>query len=166
MLRFQNWDHLLQFDASSLYEEEVRMFYQTLEISANGVYLTFLVNGMKIGLDEEILSEILCVQTLGTKCIKSRKGSTGVLKLCGALDVSHPESFDERVIKSDFELLCQLLTSTLLRSPDKETTLTSADLFLMEMFKYKKVNLSAIVITHLSTFSNANADRDGLPYGF
>lgn len=60
---------MFQFDASYMYKEKVKMFYQNLEISANGQYLTSLVNGMKIGLDGEILAEILCVPILGIMCI-------------------------------------------------------------------------------------------------
>ncbi|KAF3618186.1 hypothetical protein FXO37_34296 [Capsicum annuum] len=48
---------------------------------------------------------------------------------------------------------------------DKETTLTSPDLFLMEMlFEYKKVSLPAIVMAHMSTFINVNSVRHVLRY--
>lgn len=62
MLKFQNWEHLFEFGESYLHEEEVKMFYLNLEIFDDGLYLTFQVNGMDMGLDDETLSEILVFQ--------------------------------------------------------------------------------------------------------
>lgn len=60
-----------------------------------------------------------------------------------------------------------LVIRVLLPRYGKGTTLTGADLFLMEMlFKYKKVSLPAIAIKHINIVFNANDRRHRTPYGF
>lgn len=94
------------------------------------------------------------------------EGSTDFLKLCGVLDRSPLKRCIKRVIKRDFKLLCQLMTSKLLPRSNTETLLTSANLFLMDMiFTYKKVNLLAIVINNIRNFVNAILKGIGYPTG-
>lgn len=161
MVNCQNWEHLFDFGVSHMDEEELKVFYHNLEISTDGLYLTSQVNGVHMALDEETLSEIVGVVTVGIRSIKSGKGSAEFLKLCGAKD------FNSKGLRGEFQLLFELVKEALLPRSDKDINPTSVDLFLMEiLFKYKKINLSAIVIEYMNSVINAKAGKHVLPYGF
>lgn len=63
--------------------------------------------------------------------------------------------------------MLELVEGALLPKSNKEITPTGVDLILVEiLFKYKNLNLLAIVIEHMNSVINAKAGRSGLPYGF
>lgn len=149
-----------------LFDEELKIFYNDLEIFDNGLYLTSQVHVMYMGLDEEKLSKILSLPTLGIMSVKLKKGSTQFLKLCGVLDGLLTENSYKRVLKEEFQLLFKLVANALFARSNKETTLTGANLVLMEiLFTYKRVNLPAIVIKNMNTMINDKAGRYVIPYG-
>lgn len=53
-----------------LHEKEVRVFYNNLAIFIDSLYVTFLVNEVDMGLNEDTLSKILGVPTVGVKTIR------------------------------------------------------------------------------------------------
>lgn len=139
---------------------KVKVFYYNLEISADGSYLISQINGVDMTLDEETLLEIFGVPTMGIRSIKSEKGSIEFLKLYNVKD------FNNRTLRGEFMLFLELVKGALLPRTYKEINLTGTDQFLIEIFKYKRINLLAIVMEHMNSIINANTRIRGLPYGF
>lgn len=59
------------------------------------------------------LSEILSSPIVGIRSIKS-EGSVKFLKLYGTLDDVNAKNFDKRVLKGEFQLLCEFVIGALL----------------------------------------------------
>lgn len=132
-------------------------------ISEDGMYLTYQVNEVNISINKSVLSEILGALTEGIKTIKKEKRSAKFLTIYGILDDMNIIMSIKRNFKSEYQLLFELVNKVLLSRLENRTTITSPDLFLMEVLsKYKKVNFLIIVIKHINTMMNAKHWKHGL----
>lgn len=136
-------------------EKKVRIFYHNLTFSENGLYLTTQVNRTSLAINEEVLYEILRVLVEGIRSLGNDKIFAKFLTIYGNLDDMNIKNVSKKDLKGEYQLFFELVNKILLFCSEKRTTVTSLDLFLMEVLdKYQKVNLSAIVIEYMNYFND------------
>ncbi|KAF3638287.1 hypothetical protein FXO38_23301 [Capsicum annuum] len=122
--------------------------------------------------EDESLESNFVNHSIGTKVNRRRtwdafKKKEKELLVMKPKPVSYFIDFTNKTPREEFLLLLELVKGSLLPRFGKEINPIGIDLFLMEMlFKYKRINLSAIVMEHMNFVINANTERSGLPYGF
>lgn len=125
------------------------------------------MNGGNISIDKDVMSEILGESTKGINFMRQQLGSGKFLEVCGRLDDINIKNVNKKALKSEFQLLFELVNKSFLPRSEKRTVAAGSDLFLMEdLSKFKKFIFPAIVIEYMHTLMTAKYGKHGLAYGF